>query len=196
MKKNWAIINIHFSFWTIYFFFEPLTQCFILLEFLKMVLFKIAGFIYLVAYIIFQAVDNFAYTIGVNAVVGKKFERFESIWIPTKSEHQQQNWRSKVMIFVCLTKFLSLDSKLTNVNLAEDAPSFLRNLYCCVHMEMSDVVGNEAFMSNFEFIRWFHEFFEQRFYELFINLFVTSKNETMISPIHEFKVLQKGQWTF
>ena len=28
------------------------------------------------------------------------------------------------------------------------------------------------------------------------NLFVTSKNETTNSPIHEFKVLYKGQRTF
>ena len=31
---------------------------------------------------------------------------------------------------------------------------------------------------------------------LLINLFVTSKNETTNSPIHEFKVLQKGQRAF
>ena len=28
------------------------------------------------------------------------------------------------------------------------------------------------------------------------NLFMTSKNKTMNSPIHEFKVLQKGQQAF
>ena len=32
--------------------------------------------------------------------------------------------------------------------------------------------------------------------QILINLFVTSKNETTNSPIHEFKVLYKGQRAF
>lgn len=33
-------------------------------------------------------------------------------------------------------------------------------------------------------------------FEMIINLFVTSKNDTANSPIHKFKVLQKGQSAF
>ena len=61
-------------------------------------------------------------------------------------------------------------------------------LHLCCILNNNTLVGAKRVRVKFEYSEEHTKF--ENMYDITNNLFVTSKNETMNSPIHEFKVLQ------